>query len=144
MTYKELVSFLNQYRKAMNEIKSLKEQIAEIEYSKYSFGNWLASLPEGSSNQEKYLAILRNEDEMIRRLEKKSERLNLIAENIEDEIDKISDPTSHNILRLRFINGYSLKEISGEIKYDYDYTRKLSKRALGEVMESIKEKPDTK
>jgi len=144
MEYKEVVAYLNSYRKALNEINSIKEQIAEIKYSKYSYGKWLASLPENIEANEKYLRVIANEEEMISRLAERSANLNNIAMKLEVMINSVEDPLFHNILRLRFINGHSLKMISKEIGYDYDYTRKLNKKALDSINGLIEKKADTK
>lgn len=48
---------------------------------------------------------------------------------IENKIDKIEQPYK-NILYFRYIKGYNLTEVSGEIDEEYDYTRKLHSIAL--------------
>lgn len=48
---------------------------------------------------------------------------------IENKIDKIEQPY-RNILYFRYIKGYNLTEVSGEIDEEYDYTRKLHGLAL--------------
>lgn len=48
---------------------------------------------------------------------------------IENKIDKIEQPY-RNILYFRYIKGYNLTEVSGEIEEEYDYTRKLHGTAL--------------
>lgn len=48
---------------------------------------------------------------------------------IENKIDKIEQPYK-NILYFRYIKGYNLTEVSGEIEEEYDYTRKLHGIAL--------------
>lgn len=48
---------------------------------------------------------------------------------IENKIDKIEQPY-RNILYFKYIKGYNLTEVSGEIEEEYDYTRKLHGIAL--------------
>ena len=48
---------------------------------------------------------------------------------IENKIEKIEKPY-RNILYFRYIKGYNLTEVSGEIEEEYDYTRKLHGTAL--------------
>lgn len=48
---------------------------------------------------------------------------------IENKIDKLNQPYK-NILYFRYIKGCSLTEVSNIIEKEYDYTRKLHKRAI--------------
>ena len=48
---------------------------------------------------------------------------------IENRIDQMKQPYK-NILYFRYIKGYNLTEVAGEIEEEYDYTRKLHGIAL--------------
>lgn len=48
---------------------------------------------------------------------------------IEDKIDMLEQPYK-NILFYKYIKGLSLTEVAHEIRYDYDYTRKMHGTAL--------------
>lgn len=58
---------------------------------------------------------------------------------IETKIDKLEQPFK-NILYFRYIRGYNLTEVSGEINAEYDYTRKLHGIALIKYSEIGEEK----
>lgn len=48
---------------------------------------------------------------------------------IEDKVDLLDQPYK-NILYFKYIKGLSLTEVAHEIKYDYDYTRRMHGTAL--------------
>lgn len=62
-------------------------------------------------------------------LEKYLEQLNDKQIKVENTIDRLEQPYK-NILYFRYIKGYNLTEVAGEIEEEYDYTRKLHGTAL--------------
>lgn len=62
-------------------------------------------------------------------IQSKIEDLKRKKEKIEKKIDSIEQPYK-NILYFRYIKGDSLTEVSNNIEKNYDYTRKLHRKAL--------------
>ena len=90
-----------------------------------------------ASSVEEYVAkIVDLEREIDRRID---EYVDLTRE-IEAAIDKVGDDRCRNILRYRYINGWSWEKIAREMHYDERWVRRLHGRALArrEIPESAK------
>lgn len=90
-----------------------------------------------ASSVEEYVAkIVDLEREIDRRID---EYVDLTRE-IEAAIDKIGDDRCRDILRYRYINGWSWEKIARETHYDERWVRRLHGRALAriEIPESAK------
>lgn len=90
----------------------------------------LSETPKGSSkvtdtNIENLVKIMDDTNEIEKYIKDLKEK----QIKIENKIDKIEQPYK-NILYFRYIKGYNLTEVSGEIEEEYDYTRKLHGIAL--------------
>lgn len=90
----------------------------------------LSDMPKGSpkvvdTNIESLASILDDTNEIEKYIKDLKEK----QIKIEMKIDKIEQPF-RNILYFRYIKGYNLTEVSGEIEEEYDYTRKLHGIAL--------------
>lgn len=90
----------------------------------------LSDMPKGTqkvqdANIESLVKIMDDTTEIEKYIKDLKER----QIKIENKIDKIEQPY-RNILYFRYIKGYNLTEVSGEIEEEYDYTRKLHGIAL--------------
>lgn len=90
----------------------------------------LSDMPKGTpkvqdTNIESLVEIMDDTTEIEKYIKDLKER----QIKIENKIDKIEQPY-RNILYFRYIKGYNLTEVSGEIGEEYDYTRKLHGIAL--------------
>lgn len=90
----------------------------------------LSDMPKGTpkvqdTNIESLVEIMDDTAEIEKYIKDLKER----QIKIENKIDKIEQPY-RNILYFRYIKGYNLTEVSGEIGEEYDYTRKLHGIAL--------------
>lgn len=129
------------------DIKKAKKELNDYIYDKkWIEGKWqdleerrsllskitptLSDMPKGTNDiqdrqAESLVDILDKTNELedfIRKLKEKQIE-------IECKIDKLEQPYK-NILYFRYIRGYNLTEVSGEIDEEYDYTRKLHGIAL--------------
>ena len=90
----------------------------------------ISDMPKGTpkvqdTNIESLVSILDDTNEIGKYIKDLKEK----QIEIENKIDKIEQPF-RNILYFRYIKGYNLTEVSGEIEEEYDYTRKLHGIAL--------------
>lgn len=124
--------------------KWVEERLEDIEERKsllYKITTTLSDMPKGKAktndtNMQSLVSIIDDTEE----LEKYMKDLKEKQFEIENVIDRIEQPYK-NILYFRYIKGYNLTEVSGEIDEEYDYTRKLHGIAL---MKYIKEKENGK
>lgn len=121
---------LKDYRYNKKWIEERLEDIKERRSLLSKITNTLSDMPKGSAktidtNIENLVQIM---DDTIE-IEKYIKDLKEKQIKIENKIDKIEQPYK-NILYFRYLKGYNLTEVSGEIEEEYDYTRKLHGIAL--------------
>lgn len=140
MSYKELISILNNLRIKRLEIERLKKKVIELGeslgYKSPSYDEKVQSL--GSNNiaeseQYNYLASLQELKNQLATLEIEQAIWNKRFEELED-------PNYRLILKLYYQDGMNLYRISGYMNYSYDYTRQLKARAMRKLFRSIEKK----
>lgn len=131
----EKAAYLNRYRESLIKEKSIKDEIDEIMTRAYKITPSLSLVPgnsgDGSSSGNKKIeSAIEKANEVRKRLEAQMAESEALREKIESIINSVSPPSSQNILRLRYINGMSLKKISATIYLDYRWVRRKHQAAL--------------
>lgn len=122
----ELKDYIYDKRWIEERLEDIKERRSLLD----KITKTLTDIPKGSPkvtdpNIEALVKIMDNTTE----IEKYIQDLRKRQIEIENKIDKLEQPY-RNILYFRYIKGYNLTEVSGEIEEEYDYTRKLHGIAL--------------
>ena len=130
----ELKDYIYNKKWVAERLQDIKERRSLLD----SITNVLSDMPKGSKKvydkqAENIIEIL----DLTNSLEKYLNQLKDKQIKIENKIDKIDQPFK-NILYFRYIKGYNLTEVANEIDEEYDYTRKLHKKALNKYMEVSK------
>lgn len=133
MTKEELIQCKQELKDYIYNKKWIEERLTDIIERRSlldKITTTLSDMPKGSPKApdmkiEALASIMDDTDE----LEKYIKDLKQKQFKIESKIDKIEQPYK-NILYFRYIRGYNLTEVSGEINTEYDYTRKLHGIAL--------------
>lgn len=126
----EIKRELNAYLQNKKLLQDKEEELEELITKATKINQELNDMPKGSSKiQDKmaeYASLIvdaKNEkyEQLIKMYKTKKE--------IEDKIDKLDQPYK-NILHFKYIKGLSLTEVAYEIKYDYDYVKRMHGIAL--------------
>lgn len=122
----ELKDYIYNKRWIEERLEDIKERRSLLD----KITTTLSDMPKGSpkvqdTNIESLVKIMDDTAEIEKYIKDLKER----QIQIENKIDKIEQPYK-NILYFRYIKGYNLTEVSGEIEEEYDYTRKLHGIAL--------------
>lgn len=133
MTYKEKVSYLSSYRRLVQECKSLQDEIIRLEHQKERMGTSFPKMPESSSvdNKSALEELTAAIDELETRLKTRSAVYGNILDSVEEAINQVIDPKDQQLLRLRYIYGYTFQRIADKMYYtDKQYASKVHKRIL--------------
>ena len=121
---------LKDYKYNQEWIKGRIEYIEEYRATINKLVTTLSDMPKGSRT------IYDNEAEKVAKLQDTLDELyNYIAEQQEkqkeilEQLNKLEQPY-RTILELHYINGYNLVEVACEMKYNYEYTKKINSIAL--------------
>lgn len=121
---------LKDYRYNKKWIEERLEDIKERRSLLDKITTTLSDVPKGSPKvtDTKIESLVKIMDDTAE-IEKYIKDLRKKQIEIENKIDKLEQPYK-NILYFRYIKGYNLTEVSGEVEEEYDYTRKLHGIAL--------------
>lgn len=123
---KELKSYIYDKMWVEKKLEDIKERRSLLD----KITTTLSNMPKGSKkiydNQVESLSKIMD---LTSDLEAFLKELNRTQIELESRIDKMEQPYK-NILYFRYIKGYNLTEVAGEIDEEYDYTRKLHGIAL--------------
>lgn len=133
MTYKEKVSYLSSYRRLVQECSELQDEIIRLGHKKERMGTSFPKMPENTSMDKKSaleeltIAI----DELETRLKTRSAVYGDLLDSIEEAINQVPDPKDQQLLRLRYIYGYTFQRIADKMYYtDRSYVSRLHNRIL--------------
>ena len=125
---------LSKLRDLNREIKEIREDIERVKHEIQSITQTITDMPRGTSERNKteelaiYLADYKN------MLEIKTRHYWQEKERLEEFISSIDDCRIRLIIRLRYMNGLSLREISWELgSHDESYSRKTHDRFLAKI-----------
>ncbi len=133
MTYNEKVSYLSSYRRLVQECNELQDEIIRLGHKKERMGTSFPKMPENTSMDKKSaleeltIAI----DELETRLKTRSAVYGDLLDSIEEAINQVPEPKDQQLLRLRYIYGYTFQRIADKMYYtDKQYASKVHKRIL--------------
>lgn len=131
--------FLSQYLKLEKSIKQKQEKATEIraiaEKTTASFSSFSSAgtVSDKVGNGAVVLADLAKEmEEESRELEKTLKKIETVIETLESQNQK-------NVLRYKYISGYSLERIAVELNYSWRQIRRYHKKALMTIDQRFKE-----
>lgn len=130
MTTKE---YLQQYKKAQEEVRCLDTEIEELWTQLTSSTSNNDGMPKGSvqDRQTKLHAIMA--DKLQAKRQKKIEAESIMADVLET-IDKVSDPNYRLILFQKYIQDKTWEQIADHLGYVEEYVRgELHGKALNEI-----------
>lgn len=114
---------LSRLRKLNREVEILKNEIKELEFKPreqvadiakdYSTGYPVAIKIEGYGSEE----YIKAKQRLHNRLNQKLVAIQEEREEIEKYLDSVEEPELRIILRLRYVNGLTLNQISKEMRY---------------------------
>mgnify|MGYP000237002434 CR=1 FL=1 len=133
MTYEEKVDYLSSYRRLIQECNELQDEIIRLGHKKERMGTSFPKMPESASMDKKSaleeltIAI----DELETRLRTRSSVYGRVLDSIEEAINQVKNPKEQQLLRLRYIYGYTFQKIADKMYYtDKQYASKVHKRIL--------------
>ena len=130
MTKKELKEYIETKR----EIKIIEEKIEYLESKKTSIKSMIIDdMPKPEPEQDRLGELLGEIEELIDIYNKKQDKLFKQQIKIEKCIDKLEDPTDRNILRLKYIDGYTWERICVELNYSWNGIHKKHRKILEKI-----------
>lgn len=122
---------LSEIRHLLRERSMLEDRIARAESAATSATATLTGMPKSDSGESRiercalYLAELRAQVEQIDR------KLALFGEDVEKALPRVQDARDAEILRMRYVEHLSVREIARKLNYErkwlYDLLRKAEK-----------------
>lgn len=134
MEYSEKTAWLKRYRDDLETLRSLNAEAEEVRSIADGISiNW-SGMPGGSGGPTKAEKALEALEALMDKIE--ADKTEIIARRAEIKacIESVQDERQRNILRYRYINGFSWPEVSGRLGYDQCYIQRVHRRAV-EAME---------
>lgn len=135
MTYQEKVRYLSSYRRMVQECADIQDEIVRLEHKKERMGSSFPKMPESTSidNKSALEELLIEIDNLENKIKGRTMYFGTILDEIEETINSIPDPSAQQLLRYRYIHGYTFERIADRMKYtDKSYVFRLHKRILNQ------------
>lgn len=130
MTKEELKGYIETKR----EMEIIEEKIEYLESKKTSIKSMIIDdMPKGNCEQDRLSELLGEIEELIELYNEKQGKLFKQQMKIEKCIDKLEDPTDRNILRLKYIDGYTWERICVELNYGWNGIHKRHRKILDKI-----------
>lgn len=134
---------LRRYREIKKEARQIRDQLEEVESRLYSpRGQLLTGMPSAPSpGGGTVTEVLIDRHVQLR--QRYQEQLAILMEEqlaVETAIESLEDPTARRLMRYRYIDGLKWEEVAVRIKYGWDRTHALHRKALQQLKEQ--EKPE--
>lgn len=127
MTKEELKGYVETKR----EIKIIKEKIEDLECKKTSIKSMIIDdMPKAEPTKDRLLELIGEIEELIDLYNEKQIRLIREQMKIENCIDKLEDSIDRNIMRLKYIEGYTWERICVTIGYSWNGIHKKHRKIL--------------
>jgi len=126
---------LKEYIETKREIKIIEEKIEFLKEKKTSIKSMvITDEPRGCNSESDRLGELLGEiEELIDVYNKKQDRLFKQQIKIEKCIDKLEDSIDRNIMRLKYIDGYTWERICVIIGYSWNGIHKKHRKILEKI-----------
>ena len=126
MTAKE---FLQQYRQIDREVYEKHEEIVRLRARAERITATLTGMPGGGQRSD-WTDIVARIVELTEEMDARSLELVRTGEQIEELIDRITDPAERRCLRLRYVRGHSWITIARRMHFSHSGVMGLHARAL--------------
>lgn len=133
MEYSEKVPWLKRYRNDLETLRSLNAEAEEVRSIAEGISiNW-SGMPGASGGPTKAEKALEALEVLIIHIN--IDRQDIIAERAEIKncIESVPDERKRNILRYRYINGFSWAEVAARMGYDKRYLFRMHRDAVDEL-----------
>lgn len=136
MTYDEKINYLSSYLYLKKECKELQEHLEHIEFKKSKISGGIINISKTNDyNNHSRLMYLLEETELLENkiISKMNEYTNVL-EKIELDINKLDDIREQQLLRYRYIYGYTFQKIADKMHYnDKSYVHKCHKKIIQKI-----------
>lgn len=125
---------LKEYIETKREIKIIEEKIEFLESKKTSIKSMIIDdMPKPEPEQDRLGGLLGEIEELIDIYNKKQDKLFKQQMKIEKCIDKLEDSIDRNILRLKYIDGYTWERICVMLNYSWNGIHKKHRKILEKI-----------
>lgn len=125
---------LKEYIETKREIKIIEEKIEYLESKKTSIKSMIIDdMPKPEPEQDRLGQLLGEIEELIELYNEKEIKLMKQQKQIEDTIEKLEDSVDRNILRLKYIDGYTWERICVELNYGWNGIHKRHRKILDKI-----------
>lgn len=133
MTIQEKKDYLSQYIQASRKIDSLIYEKISVEDLVYKVSPTLSDVPKGGAGQDKIQCGVEKMIELGQKIAAEVEDLIRQREKVSDAIRTVEDVKQREVLRLRYINGFTWEKIAVEMNLTYQWVCALHGRALQKI-----------
>ena len=130
MTNQDKIAWLRRYREAAAEQDRLMAEIARWRSLAERVSPTLSGMPAGGGGPARMIAAVERMDELEAELAEQIVERVATRREIGQASDRVPDERLARLLRLRYIDGYTLEKIAVEMHYCYKQTKRLHWRAL--------------
>ncbi|WP_041137927.1 RNA polymerase sigma factor sigma-70 region 4 domain-containing protein [Beduini massiliensis] len=133
MTYDEKINYLKSFQYLKKECKDLKEQLELIEYKKSKINSGILHITINNSNagHSPLHHLISETDFLQEQITLKLNEYNQTLKNVEQKIQQLDDIQEQQILRYRYIYGYTFQKIADKMHYnDKSYVHKCHKKII--------------
>lgn len=130
MTNQDKKAWLLQYRRLDERIDRLEKEKARWIERATKMNAPINGLPHGSGVSDTVGQAVAKIADLQYEIDREIDRLVDLRREIEAAIRTVEDGTMRNLLKLYYIDGYTLEAVADEIHYCYRQTRRLHWKAL--------------
>ena len=133
MTNQEKKVWLLQYRSLDRQINRLEKEKKEWIERATKMSTPSDGMPHGSGVSDTVGFAVSKSADLATEIDREIDKLADLRREIEAAIRTVEDGTMRNLLKLYYIDGYTLEAVADEIHYCYRQTRRLHWKALTEM-----------
>lgn len=125
---------LKEYIETKREIEIIEEKIEFLESKKTSIKSQIITdMPRGEAEQDRLGQLLIQIEELIDSYNEKQDKLLKQQLKIEKCIDKLEDSIDRNIMRLRYLEGYTWERMCVLLNYSWNGIHKKHRKILEKI-----------
>ena len=125
---------LKEYKETEREIKIIEEKIELLQSEKTSIKSlMITDMPRGEAEKDRLAKLLGEIEELILVYNEKQTKLINQQKKIENCIDKLDSSCERNIMRLRYLEGYTWEKMCVETDYSWNGIHKVHRKILEKI-----------
>ena len=125
---------LKEYTETKREIEIIKEKIECLESKKTSIKSMIIDdMPKSEPEQDRLGQLLVQIEELIDLYNEKQDKLLKQQLEIEKCIDRLEDSADRNIMRLRYLDGYTWERMCVLLNYSWNGIHKKHRKILEKI-----------